>query len=222
MAKLPGDAERFSKLAAGFQSIILSIAVVVGGAWTIYTFWSLNQAQLAQLQAQLQKLDFEQRQAVRPVLQVAIEASLLDATVDDYFSNTLEPKRQLFIQAKVSIANAGNLPTIIDLEKNSLRVSRINSGSNNVPFQTGPRFFDVLGAENKIKNLLLAPANKTELQYLVDVQHPGIHTLEFQIPLDPASYAGMKDKAAAATGPPATVRAVTFVYVSPQFFLKRD
>jgi hypothetical protein len=74
--KFANDSKRFSELTGGIQSIILSLAVFIGGIWTAFIFYSTHTAQLAQL-------DFEGKRAVRPVLQVTMEPDVLDATVDN-------------------------------------------------------------------------------------------------------------------------------------------
>jgi hypothetical protein len=223
MMKLPQDHGRFSALAAGFNSIILALAVLIGGAWTLYTFSSLHKKQLAEL-------DFEQRK-VRPVVQITMDASIYEATIDNFADEHTPPKPALFIKVKVGVANTGNRPTILNLE-NSLVVSRIVSGTGTDAIQRGTRSFNVLGAEAKIRTILLAPGNKTEFLYLVDVKNSGIHTIEFHIPLDPKSFAGNEDMLpeVCTTGnqvskkssacPPSTVSAVTFIHIAPELFMK--
>jgi len=51
------DHERFKNLTAGIQSLVISIAVVIGGVWTLYTFSKLGQASKAQ--AELAELEFK-------------------------------------------------------------------------------------------------------------------------------------------------------------------
>jgi hypothetical protein len=53
------DASEFSKIAAGLQSIITAIGIIVGGAWVLYTFWHLGTAEKSR--AELIDLDLKKR-----------------------------------------------------------------------------------------------------------------------------------------------------------------
>jgi len=55
------DADRFSKFAAGLQSIITALGVIVGGVWVLFTFGYLGMA--AKSRAELAEFDLRQRKA---------------------------------------------------------------------------------------------------------------------------------------------------------------
>jgi hypothetical protein len=178
--KLPQDAERFKNLSDGFKNIAVAFAVVVGGTWTAYTFWSLKSAEIAQL-------DYDQKKERRPAIEVDLKTDLIDAEVDNYNDPKLRPRNQLLIQVTASIKNSGNYPALIDLSNESVVVSRLNSGTGdgNAAVQTGSRSFNVLGAKGKVDAFFLSPGNTTAFQYMIDVKYSGIHIVEFRVPQDP-------------------------------------
>jgi len=176
--KFPADPERFKNVSEGIKNIVLAAAVLIGGTWTAFTFWSLRSAELAQL-------EYDQKRERRPALEVSLASELMGAEVDDYEDKRVGPKRELFIQVLVTVKNTGNYPALVDLSKESLVVSRLNSGTTDSPLLTGSRPFNVLGAQGKIDAFFLSPGNQTTFPYLVDVKYPGLHVVEFKIPQDP-------------------------------------
>ena len=47
--------EKFNNIASGIQSLLLALAVIIGGVWTLYTFSSLKQVEKAK--AELHEMD---------------------------------------------------------------------------------------------------------------------------------------------------------------------
>ena len=213
--QLPADPERFKNLTEGIKNIVLAAAVLIGGTWTAYTFWSLKSAELAQL-------EYDQKRERRPALEVSLASDLMDAEIDDYEDKRIGPKRQLFIQVLVTVKNTGNYPALVDLSKESLVVSRLNSGTTDRPLLTGSRSFNVLGAQGKIDAFFLSPGNQTTFPYLVDVKYSGLHVVEFKIPQDPRVLEVLQSRESGSTvsstskanlGHPVQLTATTLVYV---------
>src|SRR5262245_18699866 len=71
------DHERFAHLASGFQSIVIAIAVVVGGVWTAWTFSTLKSAERARSELEKAKLELEVQSLRRPVLDLTITTEVL-------------------------------------------------------------------------------------------------------------------------------------------------
>ena len=65
----------FKDTAAGIQSIITSIAIIVGGGWALFTFWDLG----TRYKAQLDIAESEQRLIEQPVLNIDISRMLKNA-----------------------------------------------------------------------------------------------------------------------------------------------
>lgn len=85
-------AENFSKVAQGVQSIVITVAVIIGGAWTVYTFSVLGSAEKAKLEL------FQQS-----VLDVSINARQDSIAGDERF----------YILGEAVITNKGNRNAII-------------------------------------------------------------------------------------------------------------
>lgn len=214
--RLPQDASRFESLTGGAKNIILAAAVLFGGLWTGYTFWSLKTLELAHL-------EYQSKSERRPSLEVSLATDIIEAEIDNYSDTKLKPKRQVFIQVTSTVKNNGNYPALVDVSRDSLVVSRLNSGSSGGAIQTGSRSFNVLGAREPLKAFFLSPGNKTDFQYMVDVQYSGLHIIEFRVPQDPRVLELLQRPASAsvAASSPTYLSTSRYVHVPATFLLKK-
>ena len=214
--RLPQDANRFESLTGGIKNIVLAAAVLFGGLWTAYTFWSLKSLEIAQL-------DYQSKSERRPSLEVSLATETIEAEVDNYSDPKLRPKRQVFIQVTSTVKNNGNYPALVDVSSDSLVVSRLNSGSSGGEIQTGSRPFNVLGAKGPLKAFFLSPGNKTDFQYMVDVQYSGLHIIEFRMPQDPRILEILPKTTSdvSIASSPTYLRTSKYVHVPAAFLLKK-
>jgi len=205
MSLWPQDHERFKNLCSAFQSIVISLAVVVGGGWTLYTFTKLRTIEKAQ--AELNQATFQ-----RPVLNVQVAGTVLDqATV------TALRKGGAFkpyvVQVVVTITNQGNLLEALDLTADSLFLTQLQSSSGGTVFiMQGGAFRVAGGYEPSIA--VVRPGNTITLPYLVDMENPGVYLLEFRAPVaSSTSKAAIKDAAISKPTEAAVWTAQTFVLI---------
>ena len=92
----PESVERFKDLASGVQSIAVTLAVIIGGIWTLYTFSALGTK--AKAEAEL----FQQA-----VLAIKVEAR----------QEVLAGDQGLYIAAIATVENKGNRNTLVDFRK---------------------------------------------------------------------------------------------------------
>jgi hypothetical protein len=110
------DADRFSKVASGVQSVVTSIGIIAAGVWAFTTFWVLGSTQkssadLEKARAEIAEID--QRVAEHTVL--AIEITKCDASGD-----LKDSKRPIAVCA--SFRNDGKEPlkfkdTVLEIAK---------------------------------------------------------------------------------------------------------
>ncbi len=115
------DHERFKNILNGVQSLVLSVAVVVGGVWTLLVFDVLEQVERARAE-----LDVLRKQAAQqPAMEVEIEAEEV----------YLEGGNRPYLSARVKIANVGT------------RNARLLYPPDRFPFAVIPVAFDAEGMQ---------------------------------------------------------------------------
>ena len=116
------DPDAFQKVASGVQSALLSVAIVVGGVWTIYVFKAKldidsAEAQLRVSRAQLQATEAQIEKSQRELLELTnLELSIAASTV--------RPRRSSMwqISGTIRIRNLGTKVAIIELPPKTLQV----------------------------------------------------------------------------------------------------
>lgn len=159
--------EKFKNIAAGFQSLVLAIAIVIGGGWTIFTFQRLRQSEMAEakLRAELNELR-EKR-----VINIVIKAS-----------QTIVPHDTTrYIRAIVEITNVGNYSEVLEWQGPPFRVRRVLFG-NQGTLKFGPPTGAVMAiacAEDAGNEVL--PGEIVRLPCVARVRDPGLYYITFTV-----------------------------------------
>lgn len=107
----PLDANRFKDLAAGFQSLAFIFAVLVGGAWTAWTFYWNIQDRQKQSNREAEQQRIRERENIRLTMEV-------------------RPLRiagsQGYARIRVDAQNSGNYPISLDFTCDPVRVMLID------------------------------------------------------------------------------------------------
>lgn len=160
--------EHFKNISAGIQSIILSIAVIIGGVWGFYKFNA--QLNIENARARLEKLKREIHQ--QSVLEISIEANQLVTQASD----------DLLILGKVIVCNRGDRNTTLkfDTENGPVLASLIE-----LPHEGGIKFHQTYRAEiygrpgEPAAGKISLAKNTDQMQFLVRVDKPGLYLLTF-------------------------------------------
>ena len=96
---------------------VISLAVLVGGAWTAYSFHATKAAEKALVELELAK-------AKKPVLDIQVESEFFLGA--DPSSSPVKRQSHPFIKTFVTIKNSGNTSTDIDVSGDTLVVSEVN------------------------------------------------------------------------------------------------
>jgi hypothetical protein len=97
--------ERIKDLTGIAQNLLISLAVVVGGVWTIFMFWTERPDRKAEREA-----------FARPIINVEVTAEQID----------MDDNGGLYVFAVAKLKNHGNLTGVIDLKATPpFRISRI-------------------------------------------------------------------------------------------------
>ena len=169
------DHDRFSKLAGGLQSIVVTLAVLIGGGWTLYSFNASRTAEKA-------ALDIEVAKAKRPVLDVSLEAKALTASDPSDAAGNVHS----FVRVTVSLKNGGNTQIEIPLQQSRLAVAEVNLVQGGLVADESFATSEHL-AVSPFSQASLAAGNTLQLSYLVNIKRPGLYFVEFAASLPKTS-----------------------------------
>jgi hypothetical protein len=152
--------EGFKNLAAGIQSWIISIAVLVGGGWTLYTFVVLEATKRAEKEL------FTQAQ-----VNIKVHAR----------QEALESGEPCMV-AIVEVTNTGGRNVFLDYSEKPLVVKRVSfdqaghSSSREVLRQPN------ISAASRV----LRAGESVQYPFLILIQEPGMYIVQFEVPLPKA------------------------------------
>src|SRR5262245_14315222 len=109
-SQLNDIADVFQKIASGVQSVVVAIAVVIGGLWTYYTFNAQLQVQNAE--ATLEKLNRDLVQEPSPDIQIELD----------------KPSRRqgiTYLLGRLRIKNTGTGSVVIEAYSGSVKLSLV-------------------------------------------------------------------------------------------------
>ena len=192
------DHERLAKLASAAQAIVVTLAVVIGGIWTAWTFSTLQTTEKARKDLEKTKLDLEVQSLRRPVLDLTIGVEVLESVknISEVFPKRLAqilpnsrpyvPKR--VVHVVVSVKNSGNQDAKLDIAKDTLFIRRLRSaiGGRGEGFQPGGTGYTVRGIDNYPKSINVLSGNRQELHYIAEVEEDSIYQFEFSVPAQSA------------------------------------
>jgi hypothetical protein len=165
------DHDRFNKISGGLQSVVVSIAVLVGGGWTLYSFISLDI--VAKAKADLEKT----RAELSDVLQ---KQAVLETTIASV-QGPRSANGDYHLAVTVTLQNKGARNTEIQWTKATpLTVKRLIGADG----QSADRQLIFvkpvsLSTNPPVKYLILA-GGTLRLPFLVRVPGSGLYYLEFQ------------------------------------------
>lgn len=149
--------ESFKNLAAGIQSWVFSLALLVGGGWTLYTFVTLDLAKRAEKEL------FAQAQVN------------VDVAARQEFRENGDP----CIVATVKVTNAGGRNVFLDYSEKPFSVARVSfdkAGNSHLG--------DELPQDRLLWASRVLRAGETDqYPFLRAVRDPGIYIIQFKVPV---------------------------------------
>lgn len=103
--------EKFKNIAAGVQSVIIALGVLIGGLWTYYTFGALRARYKAE--AEIRQLELANR--VQGVIDIEIKAEQVSSPNDT----------GRFIKIDIQAKNLGNRNLNLELPNHALTVAKV-------------------------------------------------------------------------------------------------
>ena len=163
------DHERFRNMAAGFQSIVISLAVVVGGLWSAYTFGVLRTVEDAKAKIE------------------SLTAPSLSITIDTDRVKAVSPNR-IGLIVRIRAENTGGQNLQLDLRENPLNVALVEPGTDghlHAKKTYQPiHYMDIRGESyDKSAAYGIEIKSKKTLNYYIEVDEPGLYFVRFRAPL---------------------------------------
>ena len=156
---------KFSNVAAGVQSMIVSFGLVLGGAWTILTFNSLGT--LKKERAELEKIQRELRESA--VLKINVNASV----------NKVCSSKNVYIEMLAEIENLGNKITTLEFNRPPFTVSKLIEKGDQL-FDTGEVIHvPILDAVMQTTGVCLYPNDKAEYVSMCELEESGAYLVQF-------------------------------------------
>ncbi|MFB0713574.1 hypothetical protein ACEU59_20805 [Buttiauxella noackiae] len=171
--------DKSNNVLSGLHYIVISLAIIIGGGWALYTFNALRMASNAE--TQLAKTNEELNQ-IREQIKGTDSSSI---TI-----NTTSLKTQLGLIINITIKNNGKRPLSFDTSKGAVTVYKIETNGDKVEQSQMflPNLYTSirdkkLAPDAKSKTLtkthVLIGAEKT-LSYVVGLSKPGIYYITFR------------------------------------------
>lgn len=156
---------------SGLSSIITILAIVIGGAWTAYTFEALHQADKAK----------EELTEIQERIKNTASSS-----IDLKITQTENPKLGLVIE--VALANNGRTKLQYSLKNNPLMVYQVKMRGSQMGaekiYQPKPyRTLELMGSKNKNQtreSITVLTGSKKTVSYALTVEKPGLYYVTFE------------------------------------------
>lgn len=156
------DSKRFSELAAGIQAIVVTIALVVGGLWTLGTYLQDKPARDADLRAKTKALQ---------------SIAKLELQIPDIHLLPLRSaKDHIFLQGDVLIKNVGTGLASVDLGQRPICIYRVSFDDSGEPaLQTVGAFELPLAQNGRISSFVIPEGVTKQTSFLAYVDSPGFY-----------------------------------------------
>ena len=171
--------DKSNNFLSGIHYVVISLAIIIGGVWALYTFNALQMASNAELQ--LNKANEELKQ---------IKEQIKGTDSSSIAINVIPLKTQLGMIVNVTIKNNGKRPLSFDTSKGAVIIYKVSANGDKVEQSESfmPNLYTVLrdkegDPESKSKSLskthVLIGAEKT-LSYIVGLKKTGVYYITFR------------------------------------------
>lgn len=167
---MPFNDERFKNLASGIQSIIVAIAVVIGGLWTFITFNALQTIKSAMLGISEQEKALQQQVSIELEIGVRRIASLPN-------------DNNYLLCAIVSIRNAGNKSTTVNLDpRGPLRVRQVIMNGGDIPAVITPEYHKLLSPGGGfVGGVAIRAQSSAKFPFVIPISKLGLYQISFDL-----------------------------------------
>ena len=172
--------EEFKNLAAGFQSLTIAAAVVIGGAWALYRFLSLKTIEKARADLERTKRQLQ----ARGLLQLELSARELFMPENDV----------MLIELRIAVTNVGTGPEILNWNESSVTAARLTHDSElKVGTEVQGRYLTT--DSSPLYGCSIHPTQIEGFSFVISVTEPGLYLIEARISGSPEEAQHTKNEA---------------------------
>jgi hypothetical protein len=194
--------ERFSHYCAGIQAIALTLALLVGGVWTVILYSRLHEAERASAellvkQAEVNKHELERQQNLDRLQQTFGQISLSTSSLAH------SGRTSCYLQVVARITNQGTRQIRLRFNKGDpLRVAEVSTARDGKPEFRPIASAPVQTFSNTGRSVLPLPSSKllpdegSEYPFIVRVQRNRLYLIQFSVPVDTVTGVGQDTRAA--------------------------
>jgi len=170
------DHERFKNISAGFQSIAIGVAVLVGGIWAAYVFRAELRLEHARLTAE--SMELKNREDTRKAEVVRFDTEpQIEQVASDMGS-------MRYLSVLVTISNPCSKEIWLNLEGEPVTATKVTLAKSGEKLY-GPTFAasaERIGPDGhrvKLSTLYVNPGDKESLPFLLVVDQPGLYLIGY-------------------------------------------
>jgi hypothetical protein len=157
----------FKDLAQGIQSLAVAAAVVAGGIWAIYRFWSLRELDKAKVE--LERL--RKTMTERGTLNISVTARSLSRPNGDGY----------YIELMASLSNVGNRTEVLNWSDGGVYTAPVEGqAKGNVIFGDWIET-NLVGLRGVRISSALAPAETRIYPFIIPIDNPGLYYVAFAV-----------------------------------------
>jgi len=167
---MPFDHEKFNNIFSGIQSIVICLAFIVGG------YWSLHKFDVLQSEKFRKNVEVIEKESEKPVLHITIDAKQV----------TLPEDTSLYILAKIGMQNVGSTSSEVDacyFNDPPITISKINFDENKI-MQKGwtnqLQFHPFKNLEPQLHRSVIK-GSMEYFEFFFLVPEPGLYLLSFDL-----------------------------------------
>jgi hypothetical protein len=169
------DHQRFNNISSGIQNLALTLAIIIGGLWTAFTFTTLETKYKAQ--ADITQLELAN---ARTKVELAEKGAVLDIKLDAK-QEFLTDNDGYCIAVVAKITNTGVKNTFVDLSREAPLTAYLVSFNDD---GTSVRSEVVTQGDYSLSKTTVRSGYTIELPQFIKVKFKGLYTVEFKIKLD--------------------------------------
>ena len=160
------DFTAFKDLAEGIQAIAIAVAVIIGGIWAVYRFWSLRELGRARIDLERLKKAMTERATINVSLSARPQIS--------------PDGKEYYIELAALVSNVGNRTEVFDWSEGGVYTAPVvGQHEGNVILgdwiETQPLSW------SPVISSALSPSETTVFAFLIPIPKPGIYHIAFYV-----------------------------------------
>jgi len=170
------DPDRFNKIAGGIQNIVLSIAIIIGGGWTLYVFDAEYRVDNAKFQ--LEKIKREITEQINVEIKLDI----------DYIKT--ETSNDRYLIGLVHFFNHGSVYSVLNILEASLKLTKVEiDKDDNILFGKTIKSKLYCDPGHDVAGTSAIPGVDNSDSFVFKVETPGLYLISVIIPKSPTESA---------------------------------